>query len=207
MIGLDTIDLSVCKCSPVALQLVNIGLFPCALHAPSLAVDISLLQFTQALFVRLAPNTTSFCETLEFFLDCRGYKLTTRVSQVSGLRTVLRLSEHCQESLRRRFGNALLWYSSLNNVLNRHIRDISEDARLRLLSDADGHSLSGAHGMFLPFCGRLLTRMRKFASGKGLTKASSHATERLLTPPLPSVFWLRVPRAARWRVSRSTVSQ
>lgn len=78
--GLHVIELKVCQCSPAAEQLVCIGLFPCAPLAPSLAIDIGLLQFTQALFVRLPPNTTSFCETLEYFLECRGYKLTTRVS-------------------------------------------------------------------------------------------------------------------------------
>ena len=199
-------DLSICKCSPAALQLVNIGLFPCAPYAPLLAVDISLLQFTQALFVRLAPNTTSFCETLEYFLGCRGYKLTTRVSQVFGLRSILQLSEHCQESLRRRFGNALLWYSSLNNVLNRHIQGIFERARLRLLSDADGPSLSGPNGMYPPFCGRSLSEMWRLASGKCLTNASIRAGERLLMRPLPSLFWLRVSRVARWHVSQFTVS-
>ncbi|EPS94432.1 hypothetical protein FOMPIDRAFT_128943 [Fomitopsis schrenkii] len=101
----DLVDLKLCKCSPSAQQLVNMGLFPCAPLSPSLAVDISLLQFTQALFVRLPPNTTSFCDTLEYFLECRGYKLTTR------------------ETLHRRFGNSLLWYSSLTNSLSRVILD------------------------------------------------------------------------------------
>lgn len=81
-VGLQVVDLKLCKCSPSAQQLVNMGLFPCAPLSPSLAVDISLLQFTQALFVRLPPNTTSFCDTLEYFLECRGYKLTTRVGPV-----------------------------------------------------------------------------------------------------------------------------
>ena len=81
-IGLHVIELKICGCSPAAQQLVSRGLFPCAPLAPSLAVDIALLQFTQALFVRLPPNTTSFCETLEYFLEARGYKLTTRVSVI-----------------------------------------------------------------------------------------------------------------------------
>ena len=77
--------MQICKCLPAAKQLVAHGLFPCAPQVPSLAVDISLLQFTSALFLRLPPNVTSFCETLEFFLEVRGYKLNTRVSGMTVL--------------------------------------------------------------------------------------------------------------------------
>jgi hypothetical protein len=56
------------------------GLFPCAPTAPSLAVDLQLLQFVRDLFVRMPPNNTALTETIEAFLDGRGYKLTTRVS-------------------------------------------------------------------------------------------------------------------------------
>ncbi|KAH9912541.1 uncharacterized protein B0H18DRAFT_1088385 [Fomitopsis serialis] len=78
---LETINIKTCHCSPAALQLVARGLFPCAPQAPTLAVDISLLQFTHALFVRLPPNTTSFCETLEVFLESRNYKLASRITR------------------------------------------------------------------------------------------------------------------------------
>lgn len=113
-------------------------------------MDIPLLQFAQALFVRLPPNTTSFCETLEFFLEARGYKLTTRVSAI--------LCDQCmltavipQETLRRRFGNSLLWYSSLTNALNRHIwghLEASRDA-LRLLAAVGTSNRSPGGGMCL----------------------------------------------------------
>ncbi|KAL6303233.1 hypothetical protein BKA93DRAFT_818113 [Sparassis latifolia] len=95
VLGLRHITIHVCQCSPAALQLLSRGLFPCAPQAPTLAVDLSLLKFVQELFVRLPPNTTSFCATLEYFLGECGYKLTTR------------------DSLRWCFGNALLWYSNL----------------------------------------------------------------------------------------------
>lgn len=38
-----------------------------------------MLDFVQKLYVRMPPNTTSWCETVEEFLDQRGFKLTTRV--------------------------------------------------------------------------------------------------------------------------------
>ncbi|GBE84392.1 hypothetical protein SCP_0603710 [Sparassis crispa] len=55
---------------------------------------------------------------LEYFLGERGYKLTTR------------------DSLHRRFGNALLWYSNLVNATDRHIQSILERARPPPLRDA-----------------------------------------------------------------------
>ncbi|GBE84718.1 hypothetical protein SCP_0606980 [Sparassis crispa] len=80
-----------------------------------LAVDLNLLQFVQQLFVCLPPNTTSFCATLEAFLGDCNYKLQMR------------------DTLRRRFGNALLWYSSLVNSTRRFIQDKIENARASTL--------------------------------------------------------------------------
>jgi hypothetical protein len=60
-----------------------IGLFGCAPIAPSLTVDLRLLQFVKTLFVRLTPNTTAWCEVLAVFLQERGYGLTTQVSSPS----------------------------------------------------------------------------------------------------------------------------
>lgn len=65
---------------PAAVQLVERGLFPCAPHAPSLAVEFRMLDFVSKLFVRMAPNATAWCDTLETVLDGRGFKLDTRVS-------------------------------------------------------------------------------------------------------------------------------
>ncbi|GBE80067.1 hypothetical protein SCP_0212700 [Sparassis crispa] len=116
--SLRYVNINVCLCSPAALQLLSRGLFPCTPQAPTLAVDLNLLRFTQQLFVRLPPNTTSFCATLEAFLGDRGYKLTTR------------------DSLHRRFGNALLWYSNLLNATKRHVQDAVKQARCSVLHEA-----------------------------------------------------------------------
>ncbi|KAL6305514.1 hypothetical protein BKA93DRAFT_816902 [Sparassis latifolia] len=113
--GLETISLDICLCSPAALQLLSRGLFSCMPQAPTLAVDLNLLQFVQQLFVCLPPNTTSFCATLEAFLGDCNYKLQMR------------------DTLRRRFGNALLWYSSLVNSTRRFIQDKIENARASTL--------------------------------------------------------------------------
>jgi hypothetical protein len=78
-VGLDSINIKVCACATPAAQLLVKGLFPCAPNRPSLAIDISLLQFTRSLFVRLPPNMTFLTETIESFLDSRGYQLEGQV--------------------------------------------------------------------------------------------------------------------------------
>jgi hypothetical protein len=77
-IELETVQL--CTCKEPALQLLSMGLFPCAPLLPSLAVDLQMLDFAQGLFMNGAPNTTAWCETLEGFLGTRNFKLKTRVS-------------------------------------------------------------------------------------------------------------------------------
>ena len=77
------IEIDACQCSPAALQLLSQGYFPCAPIAPTLAVDLKMLEFVRELFVRMPPNTTAWCETLEAFLGNCRYKLTTRVCFLS----------------------------------------------------------------------------------------------------------------------------
>ncbi|KAG1764398.1 hypothetical protein EV702DRAFT_1182598 [Suillus placidus] len=73
-------------------------LFPCAPLAPSLAVDLRLLEFVRLLFLRQSPNQTAWCDALETFLDGMKYKLRLK------------------NSLRRRFSNAFHWYQVLTCI-------------------------------------------------------------------------------------------
>ncbi|PPR04745.1 hypothetical protein CVT26_012885, partial [Gymnopilus dilepis] len=117
-----------CTCKEPALQLLSMGLFPCAPQRPSVAVDVNMLEFARGLFQNLAPNTTAWCETVEKFLYQRGFKLKSR------------------DTLRIRFSNALQWYSTLQDtkhlqlaeVLN-HIRKTS-DVCLSDSVDVSSHS-------------------------------------------------------------------
>lgn len=77
---LKVLSVPKCDCRSVALQLLQRGLFPCAPESPTLAVDMSLLEHVKDLFLRLPPNITGWCDTLEAFLGKRKYKLKTRVS-------------------------------------------------------------------------------------------------------------------------------
>jgi hypothetical protein len=55
------------------------GLFACAPVAPSLVVDIRVLELVNKLFTRTTPNSTAWCEALETFLNEQGYKLNMKV--------------------------------------------------------------------------------------------------------------------------------
>lgn len=68
-----------CRCLSAPNQLVTAGLFPCAPVAPTLAVDLKLLEFTRQQFLFVAPNMTGWCDALETFLSNLSFKLTTRV--------------------------------------------------------------------------------------------------------------------------------
>jgi hypothetical protein len=56
------------------------GLFACAPIAPTLAVDLRVLELVRELFVRISPNNTAWCDTLEAFLHNRGYNFASKVS-------------------------------------------------------------------------------------------------------------------------------
>ena len=123
-----------CHCLPAPKQLIFRGLFACAPIAPTLAVDIEMLQFLRELFVCIPLNNTAWTETLESFWAHRRYKLETRVSLPS-LSAI-----HCDEGVRQntlyeRFANAYRWYSALVNATHMHINDIIEQARERINKD------------------------------------------------------------------------
>ncbi|KAH7905169.1 hypothetical protein BJ138DRAFT_1231768 [Hygrophoropsis aurantiaca] len=100
-----------CPCSTAPMQLLARGLFPCAPIAPTLAVDLRVLNFGKLLFVRTSPNMTAWCDTLETFLSNLGHKLTTK------------------DSLRHRFSNAYHWYSVLVTKADQCIANKIGDCR------------------------------------------------------------------------------
>ncbi|KAI5994402.1 hypothetical protein EDD15DRAFT_2165929 [Pisolithus albus] len=79
---LEELEITYCLCTPAPVQLMKRGLFACSPVAPTLAVDLRLLEFMKTLFVLLTPNTTAWCEALECFLDAQGYQLQSKVCVV-----------------------------------------------------------------------------------------------------------------------------
>ncbi|KAJ7883156.1 hypothetical protein B0H14DRAFT_3750115 [Mycena olivaceomarginata] len=78
---------------------------------PSLAVDLRVLEFAFKLFLNVAPNHTAFSTTLETVLSTMGYQLNR------------------QNTLLRRFGNALTWYGHLRNRSKAYYRAALEKMR------------------------------------------------------------------------------
>ncbi|THU82162.1 hypothetical protein K435DRAFT_692076 [Dendrothele bispora CBS 962.96] len=114
----ERISLWASDCRPAAQQLISSGLFPCAPVHPTLAVDIRMLDFVTRLFLRVSPNFTAWCGALEDFLRSQGYKLVG------------------QDPLRRRFGNALQWFDSLQDATNIHIKSILGNTREQICAEA-----------------------------------------------------------------------
>ncbi|KAJ6574166.1 hypothetical protein B0H19DRAFT_856491, partial [Mycena capillaripes] len=109
--SIEDMDVSVCDCRLAAVTLLRGGAFPCAPLQPSLAVDLRVLEFAFKLFLNVAPNHTALSTTLETILNTMGYQLNH------------------QNTLRRRFGNALTWYGHLRNRSKAHYRAALEKMR------------------------------------------------------------------------------
>ncbi|KAI6095316.1 hypothetical protein F5141DRAFT_1191368 [Pisolithus sp. B1] len=75
LLGLGELEINYCACTPAPVQLMKCGPFGCSPVAPTLVVDLCMLEFMKTLFVWLTPNTTAWCEAFECFLDGQGYKL------------------------------------------------------------------------------------------------------------------------------------
>ena len=78
-IVIGEIQVSKCECHLAAIQLLQRGFFPCAPVAPTLAVDVRVLDFVCRLFVCISPNHTAIAQALEDCLGAQGYKLDTKV--------------------------------------------------------------------------------------------------------------------------------
>ncbi|KAK7448906.1 hypothetical protein VKT23_013638 [Stygiomarasmius scandens] len=123
------------KCSPTGPQLVRSGFFPCAPFAPTLVTEIRMLDFVSRLFLRISPNVTVWCGTVEDYLLSQGYWLRG------------------QDPLRRRFGNCLLWFTSLQDAVRTLLKSTIENTRLELLQKdpiVENKQVSGTTGVNHP---------------------------------------------------------
>ncbi|KAJ7257320.1 hypothetical protein C8J57DRAFT_1516785 [Mycena rebaudengoi] len=105
----DKLLLSVAACSCGGVQ----NMLKVTILRFTVLEDIELttfLEFAMDLFVHVAPNNTAWCSALEGFLAKRGYQLTHK------------------HSLRRRFGNCLMWYTHLTNMKKKYLNDGDSEA-------------------------------------------------------------------------------
>lgn len=80
-IEIEDVQVQACQCTPLSVRLVQGGVFGCAPIAPSLAVDMRVLEFARNLFLHIAPNNTAFCATLEGVLAAMGFQLEHQASR------------------------------------------------------------------------------------------------------------------------------
>ncbi|KAJ7463383.1 hypothetical protein FB451DRAFT_1043224 [Mycena latifolia] len=81
--SVDDAQLRICSCSPAAVQLIQCGAFPCAPLAPTLAVDLRVLEFAMNLSCKSPPTTPPFrhagtmpgCHGLQLQHQVRGGNL------------------------------------------------------------------------------------------------------------------------------------
>ncbi|KAG6823512.1 hypothetical protein H0H92_009970 [Tricholoma furcatifolium] len=114
---IEQISLALCSCTPAPIQLLQRGCFASAPLEPTLAVDLKVLDFVTQLFLNIAPNHTAWAKSVKEFLGQQGYKLKT------------------EDSLRKRFSNALLWYNSLQDLTVQHIDNLLEQKRHTVTQD------------------------------------------------------------------------
>ncbi|KAE9387146.1 hypothetical protein BT96DRAFT_1005404 [Gymnopus androsaceus JB14] len=93
------------------------GLFGCAQIHPTLAVELQVLYLVTGLFLRVSPNNTAVSGTLEAFLEERGYVMRG------------------EDPLRRRFGNALQWYNTLQDHALHFVDELIDVARDEMLRE------------------------------------------------------------------------
>ncbi|KAK6967060.1 hypothetical protein R3P38DRAFT_2589614 [Favolaschia claudopus] len=118
--SLEDVKLAVCACTTAPVQLMRLGAFGCSPVHPTLAVDLHVLEFCMQLFLQISPNTTAISMTLERVLAQMGFQL-----------------EH-ENTLRRRFGNCLEWYTHLKNLLKDSYSKKIEAARDEVVGPREG---------------------------------------------------------------------
>lgn len=117
LLALESLTIRICQCASAATQLIQRGLFPCSPLAPTLAVDLQVLDFATRLFVHIPPNNTAWCRTVEEFLDAQGYKLVTQVIYLLSLLTFTNIFSriHFVEGSRTPYNGTMLF-----RMLRRH---------------------------------------------------------------------------------------
>jgi hypothetical protein len=73
--GIEDLELQLCSCAPVAVQLKRLGTFACSPILLSLTVNLRVLEFTMKLFLQVSPTKTAYTITLENVLADMGFQL------------------------------------------------------------------------------------------------------------------------------------
>src|SRR5258707_13349103 len=92
---LEEIKVQHCLKCPATIQLLELGLFPCAPVRPGLAVSLVMLEWACTLFLHMVSNMQAWADTVEIMLKRQGYSFRK------------------SHSFHHRFNNALVHYQML----------------------------------------------------------------------------------------------
>ncbi len=92
---LEEIKVQHCLKCPAAVQLLELGLFPCMPVWPGLAVSLVMLEWACTLFLHMALNMQAWADTVEIMLKHQGYSFRK------------------SHSFHHHFNNALIHYQML----------------------------------------------------------------------------------------------
>ncbi|KAF7334389.1 ULP-PROTEASE domain-containing protein [Mycena venus] len=142
ILHLEQVQVNTCSCMPVAVLLVQHGVFPASPTKPRTGVSIDLLEFYRALFERSCDAITALAAALRTIYDRRGYRVLLRRNP--GLRAV--------DPFREALSNAVTWSSNLQDRLRTRVDAAlaaAEDALFGAISapapmTVDGHATEAA---------------------------------------------------------------
>ena len=124
---LEEIKVQHCLKRPAAVQLLELGLFPCAPVRPGLAVSLVMLEWACTLFLHMASNVQAWADTVEIMLKRQGYSFRK------------------SHSFRRRFNNALVHYQMLIRLVEAEMTRMTNGVHPSASSDeaATGTTAAG----------------------------------------------------------------
>ncbi len=124
---LKEIKVQHCLKHPATIQLLELGLFPCAPVRPGLAVSLVMLEWACTLFLHMASNVQAWADTVEIMLKHQGYSFRKSHS-----------FHHC-------FNNALIHYQMLIRLVEAEMTRMTNGVHPSASSDeaATGTTAAG----------------------------------------------------------------
>ncbi|KAJ7360845.1 hypothetical protein DFH08DRAFT_1031198 [Mycena albidolilacea] len=100
---LEEVQIVTCPCKPVALLLVENGVFPASPTKVQTGVSIDLLEVYRALFERSCDAITALAAALQTIYDRRGFRVSAQRDP----------DQRAKDPFRKLLGQAVLWYSNI----------------------------------------------------------------------------------------------
>ncbi|KAJ6582196.1 hypothetical protein B0H19DRAFT_1370295 [Mycena capillaripes] len=130
----ETVHVVTCSCMPMAVLLVEHGVFPVSPIQPRTGVSIELLEIYRALFERSCDAITALAAALHTIYDRRGFKVVSEKNK----------GALAQDPFRTGLGRAVQWYSNLRTKIQDKVSATLAAVEKSLFPSADVESVSAA---------------------------------------------------------------